>query len=111
MRNSKRKSLTHQNLCLERRSEKSWISVTTLLQANLRYLEAVFDVVARLADAHRLQHAGVAQLPQHQVVAKPQGQLGDAEGKKIRKDAVRDGWTTLGPKKTPKNFQGDPASN
>lgn len=52
-----------------------------------------------MADAHRLQHAGVAQLPQHQVVVKPQGQLGDAEGKKTRKDAVRDGWTTLGPKK------------
>lgn len=46
---------------------------------NLRYLEAVLDVVARLPDAHRLQHAGVAQLPQHQVVAEPQGQLGDAE--------------------------------
>lgn len=53
----------------------------------MHYLEAVLDVVARLADAHRLQHAGVAQLPQHQVVAEPQGQLGRKEN--TRKDAVR----------------------
>ena len=39
------------------------------------YLEAVLDVVARLADAHSLQHTCVSQLPQHQVIIKPQGQL------------------------------------
>lgn len=43
------------------------------------YLEAVLDVVARLPDAHSLQHTCVAQLPQHQVVIKPQGQLRDRD--------------------------------
>lgn len=43
----------------------------------MRYLEAVLDVVARLPDAHSLQHTCVAQLPQHQVVVEPQGQLRD----------------------------------
>ena len=37
----------------------------------LRYLEAVLDVVARLPDAHSLQHTCVPQLPQHQVIIKP----------------------------------------
>lgn len=53
----------------------------------------MLDVVARLPDPHRLQHAGVAQLPQHQVVAEPQGQLGDAESKETLRQVVGDGRT------------------
>lgn len=56
------------------------------------YLEAVLDVVARLPDAHSLQHTCVAQLPQHQVVIKPQGQLRDrdsATGEEIIRNGKR----------------------
>ena len=40
------------------------------------YLEAVLDVVSRLAYSYRLQHACVAQLPQDQLVVEAQRQLG-----------------------------------
>lgn len=86
--------LLESRLVFTEEAKQSWGNIIILLLLNLRYLEAVLDVVARLPDAHRLQHAGVAQLPQHQVVAEPQGQLGDAESKKRRREVVGDGWTT-----------------
>lgn len=93
-RNQKKVKVGSLKVTSQRRPKKSWVSITIPSQAKLRYLEAVLDVVARLPDAHRLQHAGVAQLPQHQVVAEPQGQLGDVECRETRRAVVGDGWTT-----------------
>lgn len=58
------------------------------------YLEAVLDVVARLPDAHSLQHTCVTQLPQHQVIIKPQGQLRKRKPEEKNKIIEEEGRTT-----------------